>query len=82
MQGVNEMIQKNDPNVQALIKKLYDEGKVEQIQKQSAKVWVFIQKVGHGNLTPAQATKYVLGDGVKHEDLMTGILDMEAIIIK
>jgi len=73
-------MQKNDPKVQALIKKLYQEGKIEQIKKQSAKVWVFIQKEGHGNLTPTQATQYILGDGVKYEDLMSGLLDMEILI--
>lgn len=75
-------MQQNSPKVQALIKELYQDGKIEQIQKQSAKVWLFIQKEGHGGLTPTQAIKYVLGDGVKYEDLMSGILDMEAMILQ
>ena len=69
------MQQKNDPKVQALIKSLYEQGKTKQIQIQSAKVWQFIQKAGHGSLTPIEATQYVLGDGVKYEDLMEGILE-------
>lgn len=68
-------MQQNDPKVQALIKSLYQQGKTKQIQTQSAKVWEFIQKPGHGSLTPTQATQYVMSDGVKYGDLMEGILE-------
>lgn len=61
---------------QELIKRLYRENKIHQIQNQSAKVWYFVQKKGHGNLSQIEATNYVLNDGIKYNDLMAGILNL------
>jgi hypothetical protein len=59
---------------QELIKKLYSENKIHQIQVGSAKVWYFVQRKGHGNLSEIEATKLILNDGVKYNDLLAGFL--------
>ena len=57
---------------QALIKSLYDKGEIDHLQKVAPKAWRVYKSKGMNDM---QATKQVLEDGIKYEDLCAGWLN-------